>query len=283
MSFLDRMLVFRQFQPENYRPWVIDGQVLGRIPHALAKRLEDFPGVFQVGAEAIHLVETLDTFDTRSDAVAGVIRRLVEAGDIAQWREESYAVTLRWDDPPALKIDRGAVPDFGVRGFGVHLNGLVERSDGLHIWVGKRALNKATAPGKLDHIVAGGQPYGLSIRANLIKECQEEASIPLDLAAKAIPVGAVSYRCERAEGLRDDVLFSYDLTLPEDFEPVNTDGEVETFSLWPLEQVIERVRETEDFKFNVAMVTIHLLIRRGVLGPDQPDYQAIVDAMWLND
>ena len=52
-----------------------------------------------------------------------------------------------------------------------------------------------------------------------MKECKEEASIPRELAQRAQPVGAVSYSSEQAEGLKRDVLFCYDLELPDSFEP----------------------------------------------------------------
>ena len=42
-----------------------------------------------------------------------------------------------------------------------------------------------------DHIVAGGQPYGISPFDNVIKECEEEASIPLELARLAKSVGTI--------------------------------------------------------------------------------------------
>lgn len=44
-----------------------------------------------------------------------------------------------------------------------------------------------------DHIVAGGQPSDMTPTDNIIKECGEEASMPLELARTAKPVGAVSY------------------------------------------------------------------------------------------
>lgn len=281
MSFLDRIATCRRWTPEAYRPFVIEGRVFGRVRHEMARRLTDFPRVFQVGDRAVGLDPALADCDGRSDAVAAVLRSLVEAGDIQRWRDEVYPVVRRWGDAPLMLMDRGAVPDFGVRGFGVHLNGLVESPDGLKIWVARRALDKATAPGKLDHIVAGGQPHGLSVRANLVKESAEEADIPPELVAAARPVGAITYRCERREGLRDDVLFCFDLTLPADFVPRNTDGEVESFELWPIERAIETVRDSDDFKFNVNLVILHLLIRRGLLSPDDPDYQEIAEGLWL--
>jgi hypothetical protein len=39
--------------------------------------------------------------------------------------------------------------------------------------------------GMYDHIVAGGQPYGITPLDNVIKECEEEASIPIELAKLA--------------------------------------------------------------------------------------------------
>jgi hypothetical protein len=41
--------------------------------------------------------------------------------------------------------------------YGVHVNGYVETPRGLELWVARRSKDKPTWPGKLDHIVAGGQ------------------------------------------------------------------------------------------------------------------------------
>ena len=281
MSLLDRIRTCQAWQPEAYRPFMIGQTPVGRVRHALARRLADFPEVFQVSEQAVSLVPALADFEARTRAVDGVVRALVEAGDIRRYRGEDYPVVPRWGDRPFMKIDRGAVPDFGVRGYGVHLNGLVEGDDGLMMWVAKRAMSKPTGAGKLDHLVAGGQPYGLGVRENLIKESAEEADLRAELAGQAVAVSAVSYRCERPVGLRDDVLFSFDLTLPPDFQPRNTDGEVEWFQLWPIEDVVARVRDSEDFKFNVALVIVDFLIRRGFVTPDDPDYMALVDGLHL--
>ncbi len=102
-----------------------------------------------------------------------------------------------------------------------------------------------------------------------------------ELATRAVPAGAVSYRCERPEGLRDDVFFNFDLELPDDFIPRNTDGEVESFELWPMARVMETMRETRDFKFNVNLVILDFAIRHGVLTPDDPDYQEIWEGLRL--
>ncbi|MEE8536216.1 MAG: DUF4743 domain-containing protein [Kiloniellales bacterium] len=284
MSFLERIAACRRWNPEDYRPFVIAGRAMGRVGHGLARSLAEFDAVFEVGDRAVRLADRLDDFASRTAAVGEVLQRLRERGAISSWRDEDYPVLRRWGDPPLMKMERAAVPLFGVRGFGVHLNGLVSAGGSaapgdFKLWVARRARDKATAPGKLDHLVAGGQPYGLGIQENLVKECAEEAGIPGRLVAKAVPVGAVSYRCVREEGLRDDVLFCFDLELPADFEPSNRDGEVEAFFLWPMTRVLETIAETEDFKFNVSLVILDLAIRRGLLSPDRPDYQAILEGL----
>jgi len=81
---------------------------------------------------------------------------------------------------------------------------------------------------------------------------------------------------EAEEGLRNDVLFNYDLELPADFTPVNADGEIEEFFLWPIERVIQELTVADSFKFNVAFVIIDFLIRRGFVAPEDPDYLALV-------
>ena len=163
------------------------------------------------------------------------------------------------------QIDRGAIPSFGVEATGVHLNGLVRRADGLHLWVARRAANKTLDPGKLDHVVAGGVPAGLSPMETLVKEAAEEAAIPAVLASQARHVGEVRYAMERPEGLRRDHLHCYDLELSPDFMPQAADGEVESFELWPIERAVAAVQDTDDFKFNVNLVLIDLFVRLGLI------------------
>ena len=180
-------------------------------------------------------------------------------------RGEDFDVRAAQGGPVLAVLDRGALPDFGVMGVGVHVNGLVQRLDGWHVWVGKRAADKKLDPGKLDNLVGGGVAAGYTPFETLLKEAAEEAGLPEDLSRTATLQAQFSYNMERPEGLRRDVLYVYDLILPEDFEPHPADGEVEHFDLWPLSKVLEVVRETDAFKFNVNLVLIDLFIRFGLL------------------
>ncbi len=110
----------------------------------------------------------------------------------------------------------------------------------------------------------------------MIKEAGEEAGVPPELAARAVPVGTISYCHEMPDGLKPDVQFAFDLELPSGFVPRNADGEIESFHLWPVERVMEVVRETTEFKFNCNLINIDFFIRHGLLAPDDADYLDIV-------
>ncbi len=279
MSFLDRVAACNRHDLSRFRPFRVDGEQIGWVRPGLVAHMVGLPGVFEADGEGVRLAPGLRSFSERSAAMSEAIDALVAAGEIPPRRDEPYGVTTAWSRPALFAIDRCAAASFGVLAFGLHVNGYVARPDGLHLWIGTRAADRQVAPGKLDNIVAGGQPHGLTLQENLVKECAEEADIDRERALTARPAGALSYTLEVDRGLKRDVLFVYDLALPPDFVPRNTDGEIERFDLWPIEAVAARVRDTDDFKFNVGPVIIDFLIRHGLLTPDEPDYLEIVQGL----
>ena len=192
---------------------------------------------------------------------------------------EPYAVTAGGRDQAVCVIDRVAASAFGVRSFGQHLNGYVRRQGDTLMWIGRRAGDRRLFPGALDNMVAGGLPYGVSLHDNLLKECHEEAGVPADIAGQAVTVGAVSYNRVTESGFRPDLLYCNDLEVPEDFEPVNTDGEVASFELLSVDEVARIVRETDDFKLNCNLVIIDFLIRHGWLTPASPEYLGLLHGL----
>jgi hypothetical protein len=128
----------------------------------------------------------------------------------------------------------------------------------------------------LDLVVGGGQPYGISLANNLLKECAEEACIGPTLAERATPVSMTTMEIDAAEGLRIGVQFNYDLELPADFQPRNDDGEVSEFQLWSLPQLERSLRNADDFMFDAALAKLDLLVRFGIVGPEAPDYLDLI-------
>lgn len=281
MSYLDRIRDCAVFDPVDYLPFRVADIRIGRIHRNFVGELERHASVFRIAKDGIELADNLKTVDERTNAIDRVLRALQKDGLVPGWRDERYPVTTSFQIPALFHMERAAVPLFGIQGYGVHINGFVESGDGMSMWIGRRSLTKPTGPGKLDQVVAGGQPSEKSLRENLIKECAEEAGIPAGLAAQSVSVGTISYVTERPEGLRQDVLFNFDLRLPDDFTPVNADGEVSDFYLWPIEKVMATLSDTDEFKFNSGLVIIDFLIRRGFIDADDPDYVEIVDGLHI--
>jgi 8-oxo-dGTP pyrophosphatase MutT (NUDIX family) len=151
--------------------------------------------------------------------------------------------------------------------------------DRYFLWIGTRASNKQVSPGKLDNMVAGGIGNGHRAAETLAKEAQEEAGLTAELVSRATAVGALTYRMATKLGVRDDVMFVYDLEVPEDFTPSNGDGEIAGFELMPLTDILERIRMTSDFKFNVNLVILDFAVRHGVLRPDDPEYLDVANGL----
>jgi hypothetical protein len=242
-------------------PFLIGDQPVGWVSPDMVAALRDMPSV----RCAEHCVTLEDPV-----ALPGIAKDLSERG-LYHWRGEAFDVRAQPGGAVLSQIDRGAIPVFGIQAVGIHVNGIVRRGEELHLWVARRARSKLLDPGKLDHIVAGGVPAGLGPDETLAKEAGEEASIPPVLAHSAVAVGAIDYVMERPEGLRRDLLFCYDLLLPDDFNPTAADGEVEGFELWPIQQVVQTVRDTDDFKFNVNLVLIDLFIRHGLVNRSEAE------------
>ncbi len=276
MGWLDRIAACNRHDLSGFLPFEVGETRIGWVRRSLAARLAERPEVFAVGADAVGFAPGLDRPERRSAALGEIVGAWHESGLLRRVTGELLAIGASLAEPPLFLIDRAAVQAFGFSAVGVHVNGYVRRDDGLHVWIAERAAGRHSYPGMLDNMVAGGQPAGLSLRENVIKEAAEEAGIPRALAGTARPAGAVTYCLETAAGLRPDILYVYDLELPAGFQPRNADGEVAHFELWPVARLAKTVRDTGRFKFNCNLVIIDFLIRQGVLGPEEPDYAAIL-------
>lgn len=299
-SLYNHVKALNTYNTLDFLPFMVGKQRAGWARESFARILQqvqeeekldlfafDWPGIGDGGSISLGNIglngKLLDsTVETRSDIVHQMMETLFEKGHIRGWRGEMQVVSAGFNQDPLLLLERGAVPYFGVAAYGTHINVLSVGEDGTkYVWIAKRAMDKPTYPGLLDQCVAGGQPQGLSLQENVVKECVEEADIPEEVAETAVPVGAVRYMYETRKGLSPKTLFCYDLVVPASFEPVNTDGEVESFRRMTLADAVDAVaKDPKAWKPNSALVMIHLAIRHGILNPDnEPDYLDIVSLL----
>jgi thiamine pyrophosphokinase len=262
--------------PAGLIPFRLGGAQVGWVSPELAQALTFRPRDFHFDGDGVGLAARLRSPGARSEALAQALPSLA-AGGFLRIRNEAFDLRATSTGPVLGTLDRGALPAFGAMSQGVHVNGLVRRADGLHVWVGVRARDKAVAPGQLDNVVAGGIPAGLSAEECLVKEAAEEARLPPELAATARPAGRVSYVMSNTEGLRRDVLHCYDLDIPEGVTPTPGDDEVDHFELWPAARLLDAVRTADTIKFNVNLVLIDLFLREGLVADPDGSLRAGLD------
>ncbi|GLT71823.1 hypothetical protein SLA2020_438160 [Shorea laevis] len=242
----------------EFIPFAIEDQVVGYIHNGFANHLRKFQDVFVFPQDSacgghVTLHPMLSTPEDRTSAVGDVVKCLGEEL-IPGIRNELYPVTSSFGAPIFFALERAAAPYFGIKAYGVHMTGYVERDGQKLLWIGKRSQEKATYPGMLDHLVAGGLPHGIACGENLVKECEEEAGIPRSLLMKLYH-----------------------------FRPENQDGEVDSFKLIPATHAANVIRRTQFFKPNCSLVIIDFLFRHGYMSPEYIGYLDLLRSLRSGD
>jgi isopentenyldiphosphate isomerase len=201
------------------------------------------------------------------------------------WRDELYPVYGPANEL-LYNVERSASALFGVVTYGVHMTCYTRvegASFGIKMWVPRRSKNKQTYASMLDNSVAGGMATGEVPLECVIREANEEASLPEELVReKAEAKGIITYtyvREERAGGetglIQPEVQYVFDLELPEGTVCKPNDKEVEEFYLWSIEEVKEALKRGE-FKPNCVLLVLDFFIRWGILTTEnEKDYEEI--------
>ncbi|MGV3278108.1 DUF4743 domain-containing protein [Rickettsiales bacterium LUAb2] len=276
MALIDRFTSFNNINLNNFYKLIINNYHVGYVNSQHATQLVEYlPNIFVIN-EYLTLNHQYNNanFEELSDLFDEVAKVLLDKYLISSIKEEYLVVNPINNSNILFKLDRNLFPFLGIQARGVHLNGYVLKKDEPYIWVAKRAKDKLVYPGKLDNIVAGAIPYGLGANTTVIKEANEEASIDKNLASQSVLVNCFSYMFAYKTGIRNDVIFEFDLKMPETFVPFPNDGEVEKFELIKAVDVLDILSNTDDFKFNSGIVVINFLRRLGVI--KDTDYPEVV-------
>ncbi|WP_321946849.1 NUDIX hydrolase [Paraburkholderia sp. J10-1] len=266
----------RRFDAGTHLPFHIGDERVGWIRQNDVALLARWPDVFEIDGDAgsarVTLAPHFDSVDARSAALASVIGALAGQGHIPGWRNETYAIRNAFDAPPLAFIERAASRFFGTMTYALHLNGIVEYADSVspgapQLWIARRSDTKATDPGMLDNVVAGGIGWGFGIEATLVKECWEEAGIAEDLAREARAGRTVHVLQSLPEGTQAEQIFIYDLVLPADFVPHNQDGEVGEHRLARIDEAARWIEEGA-MTVDASLATLDCLLRRQWIDED---------------
>jgi len=257
----------------EYLPLWCCGAQVGLVAPGVVAQLGHYPRVFTVTKERVVVAEGLALEEERSAALEDALldmRRRDVFPPLRGWRNESYQIRRSFSDPLLFKMERAAAPLFGVRQYGVHINGFVRHPAlGLCLWLQRRAATKPTWPGLMDNFVGGALADGMGVLETAIKEAAEEADVPAALAAGLHPAGSVTFLHLSQRGLHNNTLFIYDLELPVAFEPRNMDGEVAGWELVPAARVLPIIC-SEEFKVTSSPVALDWLVRHTSLCLDPP-------------
>ncbi|TMW66538.1 hypothetical protein Poli38472_004303 [Pythium oligandrum] len=266
--------------------------LIGWVLKERRKLLSSSPELFAVSEREV-VIRPFNSVEERTQAFRAMTETLRREGAFPLWQDEIYAAKRSFGDDPLFYFNRGVGSTFGLSQYATHLNGFVRNQGGgavSKMWIAKRSKTKNRWPGRLDTIVGGGLPANTSAFDNMVKESQEEAGLdPGWTQSRLVSTGSISYLLDEASGLQNNTMFIYDLELPVELTPCNTDNEVESFELWSVHDVIEALRdEPERFKPDICLVLLDFCIRHGVLTPDNfEDFQrfehALRDSPWAFD
>lgn len=192
--------------------------------------------------------------ETRSAQLHAALCEAHSAGLLSGWRDESYAWWPSPATPPQprtpcfVQAERAGFRHLGLMSHAVHILGFLPDGDQ---WCGRRALHKATDPGRMDNLAAGGLPVGETALQAAVRELHEEAGLSLPIHRLRY-AGAVRTQRLEAEGWHDERLLVFTLALHETEAPCNLDGEVQGFVCLSPSQCLQKLRE-QDFTPDAAM------------------------------
>jgi 8-oxo-dGTP pyrophosphatase MutT (NUDIX family) len=233
-----------QPRPRHWIEWRCGAASLGWLAPGRAQWLAQRLPASNLSTQGLTWQAEGWTEPQRSASLQAVLLQARSDGLVPGWRDEHFSF---WDSdctqpdpqrPAFFEAERAGFRFLGLLSHAVHVNGFMP--DG-RLWCGRRALHKATDPGKLDNITAGGLPSGETVMNCLQRELAEEAGLfrLSDHACQA--VGQVRTSRQEPEGWHDEFLHVFNLSLAEDFAPINQDAEVSEFVCLDPSQVLAQI------------------------------------------
>mgnify|MGYP001167012368 FL=1 len=180
---------------KDFKPLVCQGHQIGLVSKNVENELLTFPQVFYIHPDQIEICPDLTDYEDITNKIENVLTSLRcqdKFSTLKGWRNERYEIRPRFGSPALFAMERAATPLFGLLQYGVDLNGYVKDQNGnISLWISKRSQTKQTWPGCFDNFVAGGLSVGLSVKETAIKESQEEANLPKNIAENVEAAGSI--------------------------------------------------------------------------------------------
>ncbi|MEH3085524.1 MAG: NUDIX domain-containing protein [Xylophilus ampelinus] len=137
------------------------------------------------------------------------------------------------DGPVLAVVERGVARNLGIGTWAVHLHARDPETG--RWWMQRRALHKATDPGKWDTLMGGLVAAGETLPQALARESWEEAGVRVDALPRP-PVGMGRFTVRRpvrdagSHGLQVETVFAWAADLRPGQAPAGQDGEAMGFA-----------------------------------------------------
>ena len=213
-------------------------------------------------------------FHLRTESFAQVAKKVISRQHSDIYPVYPFAANDK--DLILAHVNRSLAPYLGIDSVGVHLNCYVRQDNIVRgVWLAKRAATKSHHPNYWDTTVAGGQPHNLSLYENIVKEAYEEAGVPAEWLRNDASNEAFSDHThdpltmttakEDGSCMKRSFYYSFDLQVPDDWQPTSVDGEVQEFKLYSIEELDYELRFGKNLRPAMRAVLLDFMIRYGLL------------------
>ena len=148
MALYDHIFACNAHSLDGKVPFRVGSTQVGWVRRELADRMTRWNEYFKVTDAGVEILESLGDVEVRSKALDEADTALVAQQALPRDRKEICPVMERYGDDPLMRIVRAWLESFGVKSYGVHVNGYVPGQDGHELWIGVRSQNRDVAPGK---------------------------------------------------------------------------------------------------------------------------------------
>lgn len=213
------------------------GVLIGRTTPEWADKISRMPGMVkhqtELRLDAAHLLD---------------FGSAMRAAHLSQgWRGELldlFSLSESVQGAATVRLERALYRPLGALTRAVHLSARlrdpVDEFDPVYI-LGQRSRTKRVGPGLWDGLAAGMVGAGETPAEALLREAQEEASLPAADAQNARYLGSFLISRAVSGGWMLEASYTHDLVLPAGFEPCAADHEVERFARFSAQEVLDLI------------------------------------------
>lgn len=248
-----------QQSPDPLGAFCLGGEAVGKLTPESVRALRSDAGLRSLAAETAPLRFELiaePTFEARTSAMRRLTDRLEALGLNQRRRNELLDIRSRSGTILAV-AERAAFRRLGMPTAAVRAAALTK--DG-RILMQKRSALKQVGPGRWDNLASGMVAAGEAYPLAMSRELDEEAGLVI-APDRLSPEPSLSFSSDMPVryGWMTELSVTFRVVVPDGYEPVNRDGEVECFAALTPDEVLPLIEEDRCMPEAAVAVALELL------------------------